>query len=314
MSLGQDVLAKQATRRTVSDSLRKAWDNQLYPYVLLAPTVLIVLLLILYPVVSAVDLSFRDAALVQPGKDLGAFTLKNYQNLFRAENLGNALRISLLYVVVVTVFAYAIGLGTAVLLNQRFAGRRWARLLIVIPWAIPLVVASNIFWWLFNTAYGLVNYGLVSLGLISGPIDWFLNPAAALIAVIVTTIWKGYPFFTIMLLAGLQAVPAELYDAAKVDGATSWKGFRHITLPALRGVSAIALLIQSLWVFREFTVIFVLTGGGPVRATQTLAIWTYLEAFNNFHMGYAAAIGMLTLLISVVASIFFVRASSSEFY
>jgi multiple sugar transport system permease protein len=167
---------------------------------------------------------------------------------------------------------------------------------------------------MFDKTYGIVNYALAWTGLVDKPIDWLLNPTAALFAVCLTTIWKGYPFFTIMLLAALQAIPADLYDAARVDGASTWDEFRTITLPAIRSVTAIVLLIQSLWVFREFTVIFILTGGGPAGATRTLAIWTYTEAFGNFNMGFAAAIGVLTLLVSVIASVVFVRMSRSEFY
>jgi multiple sugar transport system permease protein len=302
------------TQKTPFDKFRRYWDTALYPYVLLAPAVLVLVILILYPVLSAVDLSFREVSLVQAGRSMGPFTLQNYSRLFKAEDLVNSLRVSVIYVAVVTFFAYAIGMGTALLLNERFRGRRLARLMIVIPWAIPLVVATNIFWWIFNRSFGVANYFLVSLNVLEQPIDWFLNPTAALIAVCVTTIWKGYPFFTIMLLAAMQAIPTELYDAAKVDGASARHRFVHITLPAVQAVTGIALLINALWVFREFTVIFVLTGGGPVRATRTLSIWTYLEAFANFNMGYAAAIGMLTLVISVIASIFFVRMTAHEFY
>jgi multiple sugar transport system permease protein len=294
--------------------LRRLWDQHLYPYALLAPTILVMLLLVIYPVGSAIDLSFRDVRIVQVGASLGEWTLANYRQLLSSPELWPSLRTSLLYVLIVTTFCYVIGLWTAWLLNHRFPGRRLARLLITIPWAIPLVVATNIFWWLFDRTFGLVNYALLSTGLFTQPIDWFLNPVAAMIAVCLTTIWKGYPFFTIMLLAALQAIPAELYDAAKVDGAGPWREFRTITLPAIRGVTGIVLLINALWVFREFTVIYVLTGGGPAGATRTLAIWTYEEAFGSFQMGFAAAIGVVTLVISVIASVVFVRMSRSEFY
>jgi len=294
--------------------LRRLWDQHLYPYALLAPTALVIIGLVLYPIVSAIDLSFRDADLIQIGRAYGPLTLVNYEKMIDSPQLWPSLRFSFVYVVTVTAVSYLIGLGTASLLNRRFAGRRLARLLVTIPWAIPLVVATNIFWWLFNKTFGMVNYVLLVTGLVHDPIDWFLNPNAAGAAVTITTIWKGYPFFTIMLLAAMQAIPLDLYDAAKVDGASRWREFRTVTLPALRGVTAIAVLINALWVFREFTVVYVLTGGGPVGATETLSIWTYLEAFANLHMGYAAAIGMLTLVISIAASIVFVRLSRSEFY
>ena len=294
--------------------LRRLLPKDLYPFILLSPTILVVVVIIVIPIFSAVDLSFRDVEIIRPNTDLGPLTLVNYQKLLSSPRFWSSLRFSLIYTASVTLFSYLIGMGTALLLNQKFHGRRIARLMIVLPWAVPVVVATNIFWWLFNNTYGLINYGLMSVGLIDRTIDWFLDPIAAMIAVITTTVWKGYPFFTIMLLAALQAIPHDLYDAAKVDGANPVQVFRRITLPALRGVTGIALLINGLWAFREFTIIYVLTGGGPVGATQTVSIMTYLEAFDNFEMGYAAAIGVVTLLISVIGSFFFVRLSSSEFY
>jgi multiple sugar transport system permease protein len=304
---------ERAERRGVV-TMRKLWDKHLYPYALLAPTILVMLALVLYPVGSAINLSFRDVGIVRRNRPLGPATFDNYDKLLHSPDLWPSLRVSLLYVLIVTAACYVIGLWTAWLLNHRFWGRRLARLLITIPWAIPLVVATNIFWWLFDKTFGIVNYTLISLGVVNKPIDWFLNPRAAMAAVSITTIWKGYPFFTVMMLAALQAIPAELYDAAKVDGASAWHEFRTITLPAIRSVTGIVLLINALWVFREFTVIFILTGGGPAGATRTLSIWTYTEAFGNFHMGFAAAIGVLTMVISIVASIVFVRMSRSEFY
>lgn len=286
-----------------------------YPYLLLLPTLIILVGLILYPILSAIDLSFHDVSITKIGSDYGPYTLKNYIKLFTSPELWPSLRVSFIYVFIVTIADYIIGMLTALLLNQDFRGRRIARLIIIIPWAFPLVVAANVFWWIFNKTYGIANYFLVSTGLTPIPIDWWLTPLPALIAICVATLWKGYPMFTAMFLAGLQAIPMELYDATRVDGASSWQSFRYITLPALNGVAGIALLINALWVFREFTVIFLLTGGGPINATRTLAVWTYTEAFNNLQMGYAAAIGVLTMIIAVIASFFFVRATTrSAFY
>jgi multiple sugar transport system permease protein len=160
----------------------------------------------------------------------------------------------------------------------------------------------------------MLNWVLLQLGIIAKPINWIASPEPAMAAVSMVTIWKGYPFYVVMLLAGLQAIPSELYDAGAVDGAGRLGAFRFITLPALRGVLALATLLSVLWVFREFTIIYVLTAGGPIRATETLAIMTYREAFANFHMGFAAAIGVITLLISTVVSIIFIRQAGREFY
>ena len=302
---------EEEKRRASEQSIGKG----LFPYILLFPTIVIMVGLILYPILSAINISLRDARIMAIGRDLGPLTLENYIRLFSSPQLWPAIRVSLLYVVIVTAADYLIGLGTALLLNNDFKGRTLARLIIIIPWAVPMVVATNIFWWVFNRSYGLVNYGLVSLNIVDQSIDWFTTPIPALIAISVTTMWKGYPMFTVMFLAGLQSIPKELYEATTVDGASAWQSFRNITLPALRSVSGIALLINSLWVFREFTAIFVLTGGGPVNFTRTLAVWTYTEAFGNLQMGYAGAIGVFTMLIAVALSIFFVRFTlTSEFY
>lgn len=314
MSLIRNVLAR-FQRPELRDHFLRRVKREGYPYLLLLPTVLILVGLILYPILSAIDLSFHDVAITKIGSDYGPYTLKNYIKLFTSSELWPSFQVSIVYVLIVTIADYIIGMLTALLLNQNFRGRRIARLIIIIPWAFPLVVATNVFWWIFNKTYGIANYFLVSTGLTPIAIDWWLTPVPALIAISVATLWKGYPMFTAMFLAGLQAIPKELYDATKVDGANAWQTFRYITMPALNGVAGIALLINSLWVFREFTVIFILTGGGPINATRTLAVWTYTEAFNNLQMGYAAAIGVLTMIIAVIASFFFVRATTrTTFY
>ena len=290
-------------------------NQQVFAYVLLAPSILVFAVVVLYPVFTGIAISFHKIDIYTPGEmSRSPLTLANYIRLFQTAGFWQAVRVSLVYVIISVGFALIIGFGTALLLNQRFRGRAVARLLAVMPWAIPPVVAVNIWWWILDPSYGLLNWVLLQLRLIEQPLNWVMQPGPALAAVSMVTVWKGYPFFLVMLLAGLQAIPNELYDAAAVDGAGMLGAFRHITLPALRGVLALATLLTVLWVFREFTMIWVLTGGGPIRATETLAIMTYREAFANFQMGLAAAIGVVTLLISSVISIFFIRQASREFY
>lgn len=295
----------------IVERLRKGY---FFPYLLLAPALIFLGLVILYPILSAMQLSFHEVDLFQVGAETTPVTLENFAKLLGSRALWEAGKVSLAYVVVSTVPALLIGMGTALLLNREFVGRSIARMLVFLPWAVPLVVATNIWWWLLDPSFGLVDWVLVRLHILSRPVNWLMEPWPALIAVCLVTIWKGYPFFTIWLLAGLQAIPADFYEAAKIDGAGAFACFRYITVPALRPVISLATLINALWTFREFTVIWVLTRGGPVRATETLAIWTYREAFGNYNMGFAAAIGMLTLAISVLGSIAFIRLSTEEFY
>jgi len=294
--------------------LRSLRGPAAFAYLLLAPAVLTLAVVVLYPVMTAVDISFRRVEIYSPSTARGPLTLANYVRLFEAPAFWQATRVSIAYVIISISFALLIGFGTALLLNHRFRGRTLARTLAVLPWAVPPVVAVNVWWWILDPSYGLLNWILLQLGVIAQPVNWITQTGPALASVSLVTIWKGYPFFTVMLLAGLQAIPQDLYDAVAVDGAGRVGTFRHITLPALRGVLSLATLLSVLWVFREFTIIWVLTGGGPIRATETLAIMTYREAFANFRMGFAAAIGMVTLVISIVASIFFIRQAGKEFY
>lgn len=298
---------------------RRAWARPLrgpaaFAYLLLAPAVLTMVIVVFYPVLTAIDISFRRVEIYSPSTPRGPLTLVNYARLLETAGFWQAVRVSISYVVITVLFSLLIGFGTALLLNQRFRGRTLARMLAVLPWAIPPVVAVNIWWWILDPSYGMLNWVLLHLGIIEKPVNWIAAEGPALAAVSMVTIWKGYPFFVVMLLAGLQAIPRELYDAGAVDGAGRVAAFRHITIPAIRPVLSLATLLTVLWVFREFTLIWVLTGGGPIRATETLAIMTYREAFANFRMGFAASIGVVTLLISTVASIFFIRQAGKEFY
>ncbi len=285
-----------------------------FAYALLLPAVALLIVVVAYPLVSGILLSFQDADFVGSSLVVKGFTFDNFARAIGAPDFVPSLARSLAYVAIVTLGSFAIGLFTAILLNETFRGRAIARMAIALPWAIPLVVATNIWWWLLDPSYGLVNSALAGAGLLRQPIQWTSEPFAAFIAICLVTIWKGYPFFTIMLLAGLQAIPRDLYDASSVDGAGVYRRFRHITLPALGSVASIAVLLNALWVFKEFTVIWVLTGGGPVNATETLAIATYRAAFQDFHFAFAAALGVVTLAISLVGTLVAVRIAGRDFY
>jgi multiple sugar transport system permease protein len=301
-------------RRVDAEHVRLASHRARVAYALLAPAVALLALVVAYPLVAGIILSFERADFLGARLIVQGLTLQNYLRALSSSDFVPTISRSLTFVLVVTGAAFAIGLLTALLVNERFGGRSVARTIIVLPWAIPLVVATNIWWWLLDPSYGLVNYLLLKIGVSSEPVQWLSSSVPAFLAVCLVTTWKGYPFFTIMLLAGLQAIPRELYEAANVDGASSYRRFWHITAPALRSVAAIAVLLNALWVFREFTVIWVLTGGGPVRATETLAIATYRAAFQDFQFPYAAALGVITLIVSLIGSIIAVRTSGPAFY
>ncbi len=275
-------------------------------YLLFAPAVLLVAALIVYPLFVSLDLSFQSVAMIRLNQPRRPFTFANYERLFTSEEFWLTCWVTLKILVVVTSICFAIGLGTALLLNNAFKGRTLARLLVALPWAVPEIVAVVIFAWIFDSSFGLMNWVLVTGGLVRHPINWFSEPEAAFAVVCAAMIWKGYPFVSIMVLAGLQSIPEDLYHASRVDGANAVRRFLHITLPCLSPIIGVTLVLVILWVFRDFSIIYVLTGGGPIKATQTLSIMTYEQAFAFFRMGYASAIGIITLLICILISRFMV--------
>lgn len=271
-------------------------------YLLLVPAVLLIGAIIVYPLFVSVDLSFQNVGIARLDQPRRPFTLDNYARLFQSPDFWNACWVTLKLVVIVTTACFLLGLGTALLVDNRFKGRAIARLFVAMPWAVPEVVATVIFAWLFDSSFGLMNWLLITFGMIDRTINWFSDPDAAFAVVATTMIWKGYPFVSIMALAGLQSIPEDYYAAARVDGAGAWQRLVHITLPSLMPVIGVTIVLVMLWIFRDFSIIYILTGGGPLKATQTLSIMTYEQAFGFFKMGYASAIGIITLIVCVVAA------------
>lgn len=305
------MISSLARRRRFASAAR----SRLYALALLTPAIVVVLLVIVYPLVIAGQMSFFDVQVFRRDRGFtGTPGWFNYRDMFENTAFWRSLQVTLGYVFWGTVGSFGIGLFTAVLLNQPFRGRFLARVLVMMPWPIPGVVAATIFMWMFNSSFGVVNYLLLQVGLIDAAVPWFTRSGPAFFAVTAATIWKGYPFFTVTLLAGMQSIPKELFEAARVDGANAVQQFRHITIAALRPVIGISLVISTLWLFRVFDIIFVMTGGGPSGATETLAIQIYREAFQYFQMSYAAAVGMVTLLLSVIATFVYLRLTSKSFY
>ena len=288
--------------------------QHLLGYILLAPAVLLVGLIIVYPLIISIDLSLQAVKLPRMGAPRAPFTTANYQKLFASGEFWMACWVTLKLVVVVTAGSLITGVSTALLVNNRFRGRTLARLAMALPWAVPEVIAVVIFAWIFDSSFGLMSWLLVTLGLSDGMIAWVSTPGAAFWAVAITMIWKGFPFVSIMTLAGLQSIPTDFYNAAKVDGANVFQRFRWITLPLLMPVLGVTLVLVVLWVFRDFSIIKVLTEGGPLKSTQTLSIMTYDQAFGFFNFGYASAVGVVTLVICVVASLLMLGRQTRAMY
>lgn len=273
-------------------------------YILLAPALLIVLVFIAYPLATIVNLSFRAGSTMDMSAIGGlSLSLDQYRSVLTSAETWKSLRISLIYTATTVTGTFLLGLATALLLNRRLPGRRWLRMLVLLPWPIPAAIASVAFVWMLDGTYGVVNYFLRSVGLIRENIAWFFNPDTALVGVLLPTIWVGYPLLTLIVLAALQTIPADLYESARVDGASPRKQFRYITWPAIRSASVLAMLLTGLWTFRTFDFVYAITQGGPNRATETLAVAIYNEAFQFSNLPYAAALGVVAMFVALLAAL-----------
>ena len=280
----------------------------LLPYLLFLPALLAIGAVLFYPVVQAVVISLRSYYLPKIATGGTPFIgLANYRAISEAPEFWRALLFNGVYTVGSVAGLYLLSLLLALLLHDEFRGRGLFRALVIVPWAVPYVVAALTWIWIFDIQFGVLNSVLLRTGAVEKAIPWLLSPNWAKFSVIVSTIWKQFPFAAIMLLAGLQGIPRELYEAADVDGASALGRFRYVTLPGLHNVSLLVILLSGIQVFKLFTVIYLLTAGGPGRATETLVVQTYLEAFSTFDMGRASAIGVVTLLVTLLFSFLLIR-------
>jgi multiple sugar transport system permease protein len=271
---------------------------------LILPAAIVMGAVVIYPILTTIGLSLTDAPLISlsPPSFAG---LSNYAEWLSNPDFWRSLWITLIYTFGVTIGSYAIGLFTALLLNLDFPGRAILRGLVLLPWAIPEVAAVMTWNWMLDYQFGIVN------SLLGSQVGWVTDSAMALWTVTIVTIWKQFPLATVVLLAGLQAIPRELYEAANVDGASRLQQFVHVTLPGLKPVNSVLVMMLILYTFKRISIIYLLTGGGPAKATEILPVITYLEAFKYFRLGSASAVGILalgfTLVITLVYSRVFLR-------
>lgn len=269
--------------------------TRLFTTLLIGPSMLWVGGSLIFAVILLASISIRDIKLGRLEAIFRApLTFDTYVAVFNDPATWRSFGVAFLYVLGATAIPFALGLLTALLLNQKMPGQRLLRTLALIPWAVPAVTATIIFTWMMQPSFGVVNFILRTIGLIQEDVNWFANPTTALISVIIPTSWKAYPFFTLLLLAGLQSIPHEMYEASSLDGAGKIAQFRYVTLPSLAPFMLIALIFNAMYTFREFDFIYASTRGGPGGATETTAVRIYNVAFENFNMGAASALGIIT--------------------
>jgi multiple sugar transport system permease protein len=281
----------------------KQKDN-IFAWALVLPAYAALMLVIFWPILNGIWISFTDSTLrTRTNPQWNNF--ENYSELIQTGELFGYLGTTAVYVIAVVVIQFVLGLGIALLIGNDLPGKNLIRGLFMLPWTIPSVVVSLIWLLMLQPEFGLINYTLGSLGLIDPRTQWAQNPMLAMPAVILASVWRQFPIMLVMFIAGLQTIPQELVEAAKIDGAGTFAVFRKVTLPFLRPVIFINVLLAIIRNFQMFTIIYTMTSGGPLGRTTTLAIATHQEAFRRFDWGKGAAIGVVWLGILVVITLIF---------
>lgn len=284
------------------------WNLKLVGYGFVAPAFIIIAVMILYPIIKSMMMSVTEWYMLS-GKTGHPFVgFNNFRDVLYAGNAEKMGIMTVLYTVIGVLGKMSVGLGVALLLNGKFKGRTILRGIVVIPWAIPAVVVATVFLIALDPVFGIINNFLISLGIIDKGILFLSVPRLAIATVILIAVWRYFPFVTLMLLAGLQGIPKELYEVASIDGAGNIRKFIHITWPLLQPVWSIVLILQIMWTIREFDLVYLVTQGGPGSATQVIGVDIYLNAFRFLKMGTAAAESAFLTLISLVFGFLYFRA------
>jgi multiple sugar transport system permease protein len=285
--------------------------RQLLPFWFLAPALLIELAIIVYPVLQTFWMSLHDFVLFRPN-DVPFIGLGNFIRAFTDPVFWTAAWNSVIWIVCVVGLQFVLGLATALLLNQSFWWRGLARALVVIPWALPSVITALMWTWMYDYDLGIINDVLTRLGIIEAPIAWLARADTTLAAVILALVWQGFPFFAVMILAGLQTVPGELIEAAEIDGANAFQRLTKVILPSIAEVIATALLLRTIWVANSLDVILVMTGGGPGYTTYTVPLYAFLKAYTSMEFGYAAALALIMTAALLLVIYAYVRRAARE--
>jgi multiple sugar transport system permease protein len=284
----------------------KKWTG----YLLFLPTVVVLGILVLLPVLEAIRWAFTDLNLMSPVTNYIGFG--NFLEMKNDSTFWTALKNSVFLTTIVIILQYILGLGLAIALKQRVPGIGIFRSVVMASWVIPVISTVIMFRFMSQPDYGFFNILLKKIGLGKYATYWFGSLSGALPMIIIMHLWRNVPFYGIALLAAMQAIPNDMYEAADIDGANSWQQFRYITLPGVRNMSMVMITIHVIWTFNNFDFIYLSTGGGPVDATQVLPVYIYIQAWAHFAMGYASAIGIVMLFLLLIFTFVYMRINRAQ--
>ena len=308
--------SKLSTQSTVQSSASQSdyrygaslSDGQ-FAIILLLPALFLFALVLVYPLLNSMFIGLLDKSLVTPGVEFVG--LENLRKVWERE-LWLLLKNTLVFTLGSTLLPFLFGFGVALILNSSIKGRAFWRGAFLLPWLVPGVIVSFLWLWIFNANYGVLNGLLLSFGLIESNINWMGSRGIAMGAVIIAKSWQTFPWIMVMMLAGLQTIPNDLIEAAAIDGAGRRQTFLHVTLPQLRPIASVVLLLSFIWNFQHFENIYVMTGGGPAKATTTFSIAVYHTAFQSFDLGQAGAIGIWWMALLSLLVIGYLKFSMNE--
>lgn len=304
------MTARAVSRPTLGSRIAALSDGRAWPWLLLLPSLVLVFAVIIYPTLSGIDLSFRQMRLNRPDLGTGYVGLRHYLALFDDPVFWVSVRNTFVWVVATVVLEFALGMLAALVLDMDLPGFRAFTVIVLLPWFLPIVVAGNIWALMLDSRLGIINAALVGIGVLDSFKAWFADPAWALPAAILVETWHGFPFFALLLLAGLKGIPTELYEAAEVDGARLWHRFVYIQLPGLRMIIVASVVLRAISLMNSPDLLLILTSGGPGHSTQVLSLYAFQKAYREFNFGYAGAISVVILLLLMVSSYLYVRRSN----
>lgn len=280
-------------------------------WALVAPALAVTAAVALFPLVWTVWESLHQHDLRMPWLGRPFVGLANYMEILGDGRFWGAMLHTAFFTAASVALELGLGLFLALALNRAFRGRGLVRAAVLVPWALPTVVAGLLWRFLFDAQAGIANAVLIRLGVIDEPVVWLVQAATAWVPVILADVWKTTPFVALLLLAGLQSIDPALDEAAAVDGAGAWRRLWHVTLPLLRPALAVALVFRSLDAFRVFDLIYVLTGGGPGTATEPIALYAFNALFSNLRFGYGAALSVIVFLVTFLLALLYLQGMGS---
>ncbi|UCD42708.1 MAG: sugar ABC transporter permease [Chloroflexota bacterium] len=293
---------------------KRSWGHfsqRIYPYLSILPVAVVIALFAIYPIFHAVRMSFYQYILTKPNQH-PFVGLENFIDVITSYYFRNSIQITGIYTVAAVTGVVIYGLGVALLMNAKIRLSTPLKIVILLPWALPAVVSGLLWKWILNSDFGILNSMLYAVGFIDSYIPFLADPLLARASLIMAFIWKEGPLVAIFFLAGLQLIPDELYEAARIDGGAGWRIFRHVTAPLLRPVFLVVVVYETMTAILTFDTIYVMTGGGPADSTALISWFAYAEIFKALNLGHGVALAIIIALITLVLIILYLRVLRTE--